>query len=566
MNENSFFYTLDKIDDKFIEEAAETDEEFEVQPLFARPEKRSKKPIFAIALTAACFALIFAVGTALKNNRGIEITQPPVNLAETTAETAKEETDTAQTTLVQTTPAQTEIPGAEITDESGNRFTLYGEPIGTDKLIDFDYEESYLYSISKDSEISDFFNELDIPDKEEIIELYHRGQTLRSISNGNSLLKWEFNPARIKVDDEEYFRIYFESGISYESYYKALSDVFTEETAEAFIQSSCNSICPFSYNKELWVQGGEPSPNLHLRHEEYYLVKSDENELIFTTVQYMTGSLYVQRFYPELRDQYMVTSTENIFVKTDGGWRIKDICVNNGSLVNEEADIERNYWQARRYGELEERWNLNKATVMPLPSNWTEETVKSAWSRFRMAEINKARDDNAEYYSNNAYLDRIFYDCNNDGKPEMLLTDIKGNMYLFDDEQEIILCRSQEQAGGIYVSSAVTDKAELERLGADYYENEAIYKTRELKIFTDSEGRFYYMCAYFDLNHWKYYLYELSTEKAAVVPAYKWGEFTVFGGNELDYETRYVKFTDEGEISIAQQELEGFINSLSPAQ
>ena len=375
MNENSFFYTLDKIDDRFIEEAVESDDEFEVQPLFARPEKRSKKPIFAIALTAACFALIFAVGMAVKNNRGIEITQPPVNLAETTAETVKDETDPAQTTLAQTTPAQTEIPGVEITDESGNRFTLYGEPIGTDKLIDFDYEESYLYSISKDSEISDFFNELDIPDKEEIIELYHRGQTLRSISNGNSLLKWEFNPARIKVDDEEYFRIYFESGISYESYYKALSDVFTEETAEAFIQSSCNSICPFSYNKELWVQGGEPSPNLHLRHEEYYLVKSDENELIFTTVQYMTGSLYVQRFYPELRDQYMVTSTENIFVKTDGGWRIKDICVNNGSLVNEEADIERNYWQARRYGELEERWNLNKATVMPLPSNWTEETV-----------------------------------------------------------------------------------------------------------------------------------------------------------------------------------------------
>ena len=222
MNENSFFYTLDKIDDRFIEEAAETDDEFEVQPLFARPEKRSKKPIFAIALTAACFALIFAVGMAVKNNRGIEITQPPVNLAETTAETVKDETDPAQTTLAQTTPAQTEIPGVEITDESGNRFTLYGEPIGTDKLIDFDYEESYLYSISKDSEISDFFNELDIPDKEEIIELYHRGQTLRSISNGNSLLKWEFNPARIKVDDEEYFRIYFESGISYESPFRCI--------------------------------------------------------------------------------------------------------------------------------------------------------------------------------------------------------------------------------------------------------------------------------------------------------------------------------------------------------
>lgn len=138
MNRNetvSLLELLTDIDESYITEAAPM--ENTVQPFFAEPVKKSRKPIFAIAGIAACFALVFAIGTAVKNNTGIEITQPPINSAETTAEPVTEET----TTEPETNPEETEPEGIEMTDENGLSFTLVGDPMSSDKLVEFDYEK-----------------------------------------------------------------------------------------------------------------------------------------------------------------------------------------------------------------------------------------------------------------------------------------------------------------------------------------------------------------------------------------------------------------------------------------
>lgn len=49
------------IDESYITEA--TPMKNMVQPFFAEPVKKSRKPIFAIAGIAACFAVVFAIGT-----------------------------------------------------------------------------------------------------------------------------------------------------------------------------------------------------------------------------------------------------------------------------------------------------------------------------------------------------------------------------------------------------------------------------------------------------------------------------------------------------------------------
>lgn len=573
MNENNFFYTLDKIDDEFIKEAAGNGA---VKPDFTRSPKKSRKPLFAILGAAASFAVVFSVGIALKNNVS------PYNPNNTNPYSTQETVTEAETIIIEhrtektetDTPAETERQTVEMTDESGIKFTLYGEPVFTDNLAYFDYEEEYQYIMSKGSEDMNFFKGIDIPDKEEIIRLYFRGKTLKSIAGNTAsgiMREHGFTNAQIRIPNEEGFRVYFETGISFDSYVEALSDVFTEDTVKVFMNNPEDHVCPFGYNGEVWTMIGDRFPNLSLCHEEYFITKSTDTEFRFTTIMYFKNQ-YPYRYteedvndLSESNDWCMISTTENIFLKTENGWRIKDLCTEYGSLVNESEDIEKVFNRMYEYESLEERY-YNEGTVMPLPSNWTEETAAAAWERFYMAELNKTIDERTEYYSNRNYLDRVFFDFNGDGRAEVMFTDPYGNICLLDDNQEILLRRSHPWPREIYVPSAVTDSAELERMGADYEENENIYKSRELKILTDKNGKFYFIAACFDLNHWKYYLYEISKEKETVVPAYKWGEFPEQIGSELVYETEYIKFTDDAETKITQQELEAFMAALKPAE
>ncbi len=92
----NFLEILSDIDEEYVREAGT--EENAVQPQFIHPRLKRRKPVFAIAGIAACFALIFVIGIALSRNSGAEITQtlPPINTAVNTTEVTA--TETAETT------------------------------------------------------------------------------------------------------------------------------------------------------------------------------------------------------------------------------------------------------------------------------------------------------------------------------------------------------------------------------------------------------------------------------------------------------------------------------------
>lgn len=104
MNEKNFFFTFDKIDDKFIEEAANAAEKASAQLRFdASLSIKPKKLFFVAAGIAACFALIFGISMTAGGNSGMDITLAPLNTAaETTAEITTEtepQTDTSAVTF-----------------------------------------------------------------------------------------------------------------------------------------------------------------------------------------------------------------------------------------------------------------------------------------------------------------------------------------------------------------------------------------------------------------------------------------------------------------------------------
>ncbi len=345
MNENSIFFAVDKIEDKYIEEAAESAmEENSVQPLFVTPTpKKTKKPIFAIAGIAASFALIFTIGIAVSRNSGVEITQtmPPVDTAVVT-------TKVTTTRTAETEPESTRQEGTEITDENGNKFTLYGQPMPKEELKDFDYEQEYLKMASNYDEAGKFFDGLDIPEKETLKELFYRGTAL---SAGLSGPDWFTERIRSGAPCARINNVYNETGIKYDSFYNSLLDVFEEDVVKTALKKIETMISPISYNNEIWLfLTGGISPDVLVKHMEYRLVKSTDTELIFETILYKTEkvTLNTEVYDPQHPEKYQTETVENIFVKTENGWRIRALYTTYGYIVaeaeTEPPDLPPNNW------------------------------------------------------------------------------------------------------------------------------------------------------------------------------------------------------------------------------
>lgn len=107
----NFLEILSDIDEKYVREAGT--EENAVRPQFIQPRSKRKKPIFAIAGTAACFALIFGIGIVVSRNSGMEITQtlPPVNTEAITTEVTT--TEPPETTPAETTEENHRLMGPQ---------------------------------------------------------------------------------------------------------------------------------------------------------------------------------------------------------------------------------------------------------------------------------------------------------------------------------------------------------------------------------------------------------------------------------------------------------------------
>ncbi|MCM1298035.1 MAG: hypothetical protein NC203_07445 [Firmicutes bacterium] len=404
VNENNFFFTLDKIDDKFIEEAANTAAAESVQPKFVNaPTKKSRAPVFAIAWIAACFVLIFGIGIAVSRSSGADITRSPLNTAEATEETActtiteaSEETDGAAAEQSEITVALTNNYGSiyatpiVITDSSGEEHLVNKPPLEKDELIDFKYEKfvETVRNSNVNREEEDYWDNgydyIQSLNDAELTELFIRAKALAEICcnterfdgleleiyNGN----YVYVPSKNRSGDYDSF---CETGISYDSFYKACRLVFTEEAVNKMLYETY----PFtySYNDGLWVS--YVSSGGGIWHSEVEPITATDTEVEFNLICYAPeggwqnaycqdpdGTWHNTEFDPKKRDIYKKAVIRNRFVKTEDGWRAEELEVLGKSSLNGRENF------PEGYDKMED-------DVIIHPYKWSEDgfTVPDSW-------------------------------------------------------------------------------------------------------------------------------------------------------------------------------------------
>lgn len=599
MDENNFFHTFDKIDDEFIEEAAGNGA---VKPDFANPPPKSRKPVFAILGAAACFALVFSIGMAVKNNTGIEITQPPVNSAETTSETASE----TSTEEPETTPAETEPEGVEMTDKNGLSFTLVGEPMSSDKLVDFDYEKTYREmqnSCSENMNLSKLFSQLENEGKGEIREIYCRAEALRylisdefryppdferttAIENPARILygpseKVKFDPQKSSIEDffaehgyipelvggtgvdetDTYKNTYSETGITYDSFYNAFLKVFTQEAADKTIEFLKPAICPVSYNGELWIYPATYGAQDGIVYYEYEIVKNTDTEVEFNEIRYSSwgANFAYYEYYPWLKDLYGTSKYRNRFVKTDEGWRAEEVATMFGSTLNGfDGEFDIQGCRAEKLDDAIMKKYLYPENPALLKEPWTEEKVNEA---FELLKSDMMQSEEAYYFNpielSETYMARCFCDIDGDGSTELVLSAGKYNkigIFKIDESGYIRLLSELDFNGGWrwsggFFLSEIPDYPE-ERAGSKLSED--IFNKRQLTIFTDDSGNLYVITMITDDNTLEllYQVHKILLSEEDIVPLYIWGRLGSWDNEVYDGTIKYktYDFDETGHI------------------
>lgn len=566
------------IDESYITEAAPMKNM--VQPFFAEPVKKSRKPIFAIAGIAACFAVVFAIGTVVKNNMGIEITQPPVNSAEPVTE---ETTTEAVTEESETKPQETEPQGVEITDENGVKFTLYGQPWSSDKLNDYTvkvqkgYDDAFRYFVVNSS----------IPDKEEIIDLFNRSD----IVNGD--LTVEANYGRYNYDPEiglpsAYIMLdnnmYMESGISYDSYYNEMCSIFTKETADKVMHSS--HLAPVSYNGELWYSAGGKSGDIACVNTEYELVSLTDTEIeIYQTRYYAYPD---DLFCPWWEDMYSSYKLRSKFVKTDEGWRI-EVAGHAADSITGEGIIEGTHYESpftdmeRPIKDALDKYFYRPENLAPVKEPWTEELVQEAWDLL-LTHFGVFGE-----YSKNTFTDTYYADINGDNIPELFMVSDQYGIciFRFKNDGEVTLFKKGVNVGDwrfmkdLYadeVPVSPEDIKDARQIGEEFLDK------RHFTVFTDEADRYYVLgqdwrCPTGPAYTISEILLDVKPTEAIISPLYIWGRLGSSDGEIYDGTVKYKKIdTDEKGslqydenneciyLEASEQEIEEFLSNLNPAQ
>ena len=593
MNENSFFFTIDKIDDELIAEALKTiDNENAVSPVFAQPVKKSRRPIFAIAGIAACFALVFAIGTAVKNNMGMEITQPPVNSAGTVTE---ETTTEPATEKSETSPEETEPEGVEITDENGVKFTLYGQPLESGKLSDFSYENYHNKRINFNSYITlkRFIETAQIPDKEEIIDLMCRSDTLNYLLyDGSSFFNYDtydydydgMKPY-IKTDEDDGYKFY-ETGIKTDSYYNALCQVFTEEAARLAFENE--GFAPVSYNGELWRAFGDKGGNIGMVNSEYELVSATDTEIEINQINYYGEP--TDEYYPWWKDLYGSRKLKYKIVKTDKGWRMEVATPYEGAPTGQESFDPTPYTADYQNGiypinEALKAKLSSQTGLSPVREPWTEELLQQAWEIL-------VWHCGLDTDSGKAYTGTYYADIDGDGVQELFMTGLGGNalcIFKLDETGKASLYKECKNSGsasykqGYYLEKAPTSPSDIEepdKIG------EKFLNQQPLTIFTDKDGRYYIISKAWCYPAGPVYMIDeirldlSSSAEASVSPLYIWGRLGARDGEVYDGTVKYKKYEldaagypirdeEKGTYKLQNsslEETESFINSLKPAE
>ncbi len=118
--------------------------------------------------------------------------------------------------------------------------------------------------------------------------------------------------------DGEVYRYYF-TGISYDSFYNALLDVFTQEKADALISDAASSI--YSYDGALWLGAVSGGGDMSVVKTEYQVTDKTCDRIVLkrTTWHIDTGEDPV--YDPAKDNEYEKEYADYSFVYTERGWR-----------------------------------------------------------------------------------------------------------------------------------------------------------------------------------------------------------------------------------------------------
>lgn len=199
---------------------------------------------------------------------------------------------------------------------------LYGN-YDRDSLGEFDYSGIMAETRECDGGSGDFLDE----GYGDFKELYQRAYALvRCLDHPGGYLKVPDGtfcslevPLEYNYSEMVCYQHYLFTGYSWDSFYSALTEVFTEDMAEVLAGSSV-----YDYGGALWfyMTDGLYSVPTHL-HDEYSAEMIDGNTLDITRTSYYstihTG--WDTEFDPQLTELYNTELTHIIFVNTKKGWR-----------------------------------------------------------------------------------------------------------------------------------------------------------------------------------------------------------------------------------------------------
>ncbi|MBD5117448.1 MAG: hypothetical protein HDT48_08140 [Ruminococcaceae bacterium] len=219
----------------------------------------------------------------------------------------------------ESTTTASESEEKNVNEETVMRIT--GSPLTEDMLADFEYEINEEKLDKNEKELKGSLSD-------EEWELYlHACGLIRITSTENIVWREVFNErerAAIEYPDNSpagYSTRYIESGFTYDSFYKAITDVFTVSAAGRYFAAY-----PWftDYNGELFFQSLSKGGDMSLVHQEFEVINRSDDELVIRCTEYHVISREKQggEYNPDKKDEYLMEQYCCIFVDTENGWRI----------------------------------------------------------------------------------------------------------------------------------------------------------------------------------------------------------------------------------------------------
>ncbi|MCM1164627.1 MAG: IseA DL-endopeptidase inhibitor family protein [Lachnospiraceae bacterium] len=203
----------------------------------------------------------------------------------------------------------------------GNGMTLTGTPLDSSELEEFSIDPVTLGETEEA-----FFGSLGDP---ELGELFQKAQSLFWFCHSPGDLRLtaavysddRFVPY-IDFDSSKYLERCRETGYTYESFYNAFREVFTEEEIDRLFEYRGGFL---NYNGELFCTDGASGGNAWEVHREYELVPTDGERIVFRRTEFMHDIDFYpsQEWDPELRYEYRTNVFTFAFVPTEDGWRLE---------------------------------------------------------------------------------------------------------------------------------------------------------------------------------------------------------------------------------------------------